>query len=242
MPHRSNNCNSCRSSNRCDPCGPSTSYGPCCVPATGARGPTGPAGAAGAAGATGATGATGSTGFTGPTGAPASSSTLIPFASGTPVDLVTALSGLATFGAMEAFGVSANGIAVGLGDIDTNTLANYAPITPRASVITDLAAYFSLTAGIDLGGTSATVHAQLYQSAGPTPDDVFSPIPGALVDLPPFTGALVPGTAVSGSVNGLNIPITPLSRFLILFYATTATPALATVLTGNASAGLALSQ
>lgn len=230
MSHRSHNCNKCKSSNRCDPCGSSSFYGPCCTPATGARGPTGPAGAAGASG------------FTGPTGAPASSSTLIPFASGSPVDLVTASSGLATFGAMEAFGVSANGIAVGLGDIDTNTLANYAPITPRASVITDLAAYFSLTQGTDLGGTSATVHAQLYQSAGPTPDDVFSPIPGALIDLPPFTGTPVAGDAVSGSVNGLSIPVVPLSRFLILFYATTATPAIAATLTGNASAGLALSQ
>ena len=108
---------------------------------------------------------------------------------------------------------------------------------PRTGTITDLTAYFSNTAPLTSAGI-LTIRFQLYRST--TPDNTFTPIPGALVDLL-FTGSSVPPVPLFGIVNGLNIPVSPQERLLLVVsLQATGTPVGPIIVTGYASAGLAL--
>ncbi|MGQ3739001.1 exosporium glycoprotein BclB-related protein, partial [Bacillus sp. Fil] len=207
---------------------------------TGSTGPTGGTGTTGSTGPTGGTGATGATGSTGSTG----SGAIIPFASGGPVILTTIVGGLIGTTSLVGFGNSATGISLVGGNIDLTGTAlgpiiNFAFSMPRSGTITSLAAYFSITVALSLVGTTVTLTAQLYQST--TPDNTFSPIPGAIVTLaPPLTGALSLGTISSGIITGLNIPVTPATRLLLVFSATASGISLVNTITGYASAGLGI--
>jgi BclB C-terminal domain-containing protein len=112
---------------------------------------------------------------------------------------------------------------------------------PEDGTITSMAAYFSTTAALTLVGSTVTITAQLYSST--TPDNVFTPIPGAVVTLaPPLTGIVAIGTISSGSTTGLSIPVTTETRLLLVFSASvTAGIDVATTVAGYASAGLAIS-
>ena len=204
--------------------------------ATGADGVTGPTGATGATGADGATGATGPTGVAG-TGA------IIPFASGTPVALTTIVGGLAGLPAFVGFGSSAQGLTLLGTTIDitnaSGTLSNFAFQVPRAGIITSFSAFFSTTVALSLIGSTVAVRAQIYQSA--TPNNVFSPIAGTLINLTPsLSGVISIGTLLNGSLTGLNIPVTAQTRLMLVFSATASGLTLVNTVAGYASAGLSI--
>ena len=182
-------------------------------------------------------------GDTGPVG-PAGGGAIIPFASGVPVEMTTILGGLVGTSAALGFGNSASGISYsGGGTIDltgaSGTNLNMAFSVPRDGTITSLSAFFSTTLAQSLVGSTVTVTAQLYQST--TPDNTFTPVPGAVVTLAPaFTGVLAIGAIANGRTTGLSIPVTAGSRLLLVYSATATGLTLVNTLQGYASAGLAI--
>jgi BclB C-terminal domain-containing protein len=139
------------------------------------------------------------------------------------------------------FGLNLPGIAAASGTISLLGLTNLAFSVPRDGIITSLAGYLSISAGLSLIGSTVTVSAQLFQSA--TPDDTFVEVPGAVVTLaPPLTGLISIGDISSGVTTGLNIPVTAGTRLLLLFSAeVTAGIDLVAAIAGYASAGLSIS-
>lgn len=205
----------------------------------GLQGPPGPQGPQGPPGPQGETGPQGPPGETGPPGA----SAIIPYASGLPVALTTVLGGLLNTGALVGFGSSIANVGVGGATIDLTgaggTLLNFAFSVPRDGVITSMSAYFSVTAALSLIGSEVTISAQLYQST--TPNNTFTPIPGAVVTLPPLTGAINIGTILSNNISGLNIPVTQGTRLLMVFRSNvTSGLDIASEVIGYASAGVAI--
>jgi BclB C-terminal domain-containing protein len=144
---------------------------------------------------------------------------------------------------LVGFGNAATGINVsGSGTIDltgaAGTLLNLALSVPRTGTITSIAAYFSTTASLTLLGSTVSITAQLYRST--TPDNIFTPIPGASVTLSPaLTDIVSIGSVSSASISGLSIPVTTGTRLLMVFSAdVTAGLDLATTIAGYASAGV----
>lgn len=151
------------------------------------------------------------------------------------------LDGSVGIGALIGFGFSAPSPDIlGLNIDLTGTLLgptiNFAFSMPRDGVITELAAYFSVTVGLSLVLGSVSVVAQLYQST--TPDNVFTQIPGASVSIP-FSGLISLGDFGSG-ITSLNVPVTAGTRLLLAFGLESQGLAIAATLVGYASAGLAI--
>ncbi len=110
---------------------------------------------------------------------------------------------------------------------------------PTAGIITSIAAYFSTASALSLVGTTVTITAQLYQSA--TPDNTFSPVPGAVVTLAPaLTGVVAIGTISNGIVTGLSIPVTAQTRLLMVYSITANGMTLINTVSGYASGGVAI--
>ena len=208
---------------------------------TGATGPTGPIGLTGVTGATGPTGPiglTGVTGATGPTGI-AGIGAIIPFASGPAISLTTIAGGLAGTPAFIGFGSSVSAATALGASIDTTSLANVAFSVPRTTNITSITAYFSVTAGLSLVGSSVAISAQLYQSTAP--NNSFSPIAGTLINLTPnLSGVVAIGAICTGSLTGLSIQINAGTRLMLVFSATASGLSLLNTVAGYASAGVAL--
>lgn len=166
---------------------------------------------------------------------------IIPFASGNLVTLTTVSGGLAGTQALIGFG--ANGIAALVGDtIDITGLSDVSFSMPRDGILTSVAAYFSVGADVSLVGSTVTITAQLYSS--PTPDDVFSPVPGAIVTLsPPLTGAVSVGDNLSGISIELSRYLTAGTRLLMVFSAeVTDGNDIDTIINGYASAGISIAE
>jgi BclB C-terminal domain-containing protein len=181
----------------------------------------------------------------GPAG-PAGAGAIIPYASGGPITMTTIAGGLVGLTGLVGFGSSVSNISLAGGTIDlSNTtlagpLINFAFSVPRAGTITAIAAYFSTTAALTLTGTTVTITAQLYSST--TPNNIFSPITGAIATLvPPLTGILALNTISNGITTGLAIPVTPQTRLLMVFSATATGTTLINTVVGYASAGVAIS-
>lgn len=205
---------------------------------TGATGPTGPTGANGIPGPTGATGATGPTGPAGN-----GSSTIIPFASGTPVILTTTTGGVAGSAAFVGFGNSASGLFISGNIIDlTNPCgapSNFAFIMPRAGTITAIDVFFSTTTPLSLVGTNLTIKAQLYESAAS--NNIMTAIPGTEVTLTPtLTGTLLTGTIAKGLLTNLNIPFNAQTRLMLVLTATASGVSLTNNIVGYASGGVSV--
>lgn len=121
--------------------------------------------------------------------------------------------------------------------IDLTTSLNFAFSVPRDGTITSIAAYFSTSAALTLIGSTITITAQLYQST--TPNNIFSPIPGAVVTLAPaLTGIVAIGLTSSGITTGLSIPVTAQTRLLLVYSCTAAGLSLVNTVSGYASAGV----
>ena len=220
------------------PAGPVGPAGP--AGAAGATGPAGPAGPTGATGAQGPVGPAGPAGAQGPAGppGPAGSSTIIPYASGGASTLTTILGGLVGQASAVGFGNNAQVEPSG-GVIDAATVPLIAFSMPRDGTITSMSAFASTTVGLALLGTTITLTAQLYEST--TPDNIFTPIPGAAVTLaPPLTGIIAIGTISSGISTGLSIPVTAGTRLLLVFSGTATGVSLINVVSVFTSAGVAI--
>ncbi len=121
----------------------------------------------------------------------------------------------------------------------SGTLSNFAFQVPRAGIITAFSAFFSTTAALSLIGSTVTVNAQIYQST--TPNNVFTPIAGTLINLTPsLTGVISIGTLLNGALTGLNIPVTAQTRLMLVFSAAASGLSLVNTVIGYASAGLSI--
>jgi BclB C-terminal domain-containing protein len=172
-----------------------------------------------------------------------SSSSIIPYASGTPVTVTTISGGLPGTGAISGFGKAVSGITVSSGTVDltgsAGTDINYAFSVPRAGTITSISGYFSLTTAMALIGSTVTLSAQLYRAA--TPNNIFTPVAGTLVTFsPPLTGILAVGTISNGLLTGLSIPVTAQTRLLMVYTASAAGLSLNNTVVGYASGGVTI--
>ncbi len=226
------------------PEGPQGEAGP-----QGPQGITGPQGVTGATGEIGAQGITGPQGEVGPTGATGAPGlgTIIPFASGSPIYMTTSSDGLSGYAFMLGFGSSAiatealgSSSSIDLtGDNGAGAGLSFPFIMPRDATITDIAAFFSTTLGLELTGTTATITADIYTS--PTPNNTFEKLTGATVTVTPqLTGEITAGTISFGSVSELNIFLTKGTRVMVVFSSTTAGLNLPQTICGNASASLCI--
>ena len=223
--------------------GPTGPTGP--TGATGATGPTGPSGVIGPTGATGATGTTGATGPMGPTGATGAtgatgiSNTFLPFSSGEPITLTTNNENTSGVPSFIGFGGSATGNQALESSIDMALINNLSFSIPRNGTLDSLTAYFSTTIPTDLTNTNVTIYATLYKSD--IPDNNFVEIPNSTITLSPvLTGQVPIGTVVSGTINNMNIPVTPKTRILFVFSAKSSGERFQNSIIGYASGGLSI--
>ncbi len=157
--------------------------------------------------------------------------------------MTTIAGGLAGLPAFVGFGSSAQGLTLLGSTIDitnaSGTLSNFAFQIPRDGIITSFSAFFSTTVALSLIGSTVTIRAQIYQST--TPNNVFSPIAGTLINLTPSLGGVISvGTLLNGSLTGLNIPVTSQTRLMLVFSATASGLSLLNTVVGYASAGLSI--
>jgi BclB C-terminal domain-containing protein len=110
------------------------------------------------------------------------------------------------------YGSSAE-FAIGSGTINIATGPQLAFSLPRDGTLTSISAVFRVS--LYIGIETTTVTAQVYCST--TPNNVFSPLPGAGVSLVLPLGSS--GTVLSGSTAGLAIPLLAGTRCLTAYTA-----------------------
>jgi BclB C-terminal domain-containing protein len=174
-----------------------------------------------------------------PTGG-ASGSAIIPFASGTPISMTASPTGQSVNVALVGFGsnysTTLSGANLDLTGSGGNNI-NQAFIAPNDGKITSMSAFISTSVAYTLIGSTVTITAQLYRSS--TPDNILTPIPGAIVTFAPaFTGIIAAGEVASGTTTGLNIPITAGTRVALVYSITSAGIPLSNPITVYASAGV----
>jgi BclB C-terminal domain-containing protein len=213
----------------------------------GPQGPAGPAGAAGPPGSTGPVGPQGSEGPPGPQGnpGPEGAGTIVYAASsGDPVVLTTMAGGLTGQVAV----LPLDGDQAGTGSLQGSVLDQTggpgevvpAQTFPTDETIQSITLFSSTTGALALVSTTVTVTAQLYTST--TPDNTFTPVPGALViAAPPLTGVDAIGTISNGITTGLTIPVTAGTRGVIVVSATAAGIGLVNFLPMYATASISAS-
>lgn len=211
----------------------------------GDRGPRGFMGLPGADGERGHRGAEGEQGPMGLRGLPgvAGPGSIIPFASGVPVKLTTVGGHIGTT-SLIGFGNSASNVKLDGTKINltgsAGALLNFAFSIPRDGKITSMDAFFSTSEALSLVNSTITITAQLYQST--TPNNLFTPVPGATVTLfPKLSGNLPLGYVSHGITTGLNIMVTAQTRLLMVFSAAATGHSLDNMVGGYASAGLSIS-
>ena len=158
--------------------------------------------------------------------------------------MTTIAGGLIGTTSLVGFGSSATGIDLIGGQIDlTGTvlgpLINFAFSVPRDGTITSLAAFFSNTVALTLLTTTITITAELFISTGP--DNTFVPTGAVATLAPALTGTVSLGDVSSGIADGLSVPVSAGDRLLVVFSTTAAGLDLINVVTGYASAGVAIS-
>jgi len=113
---------------------------------------------------------------------------------------------------------STSGVLTG-SSIDTTTGDDVGQTFPTDETITGITIYTSTTQAQTLVGETITIQAQLYTST--TPDNTFTPVPGATVTATPaLTGIVSPGTISNGITTGLTIPVAAQTRGMIVVSAT----------------------
>ncbi|MGE7917603.1 exosporium glycoprotein BclB-related protein [Viridibacillus sp. NPDC093762] len=211
----------------------------------GERGPRGFMGLPGADGEQGPRGLRGIPGEAGPPGSTGSTGpgSIIPFASGIPVKLTT-FGGHVGTTSLIGFGNSASNVKLDGTKINltgsAGALLNFAFSIPRDGKITSMDAFFSTSEALSLVNTTITITAQLYQST--TPNNLFTPVPGASVTLSPkLSGNLPLGYVSHGITTGLNIKVTAQTRLLMVFSTAATGHSLDNMVAGYASSGLSIS-
>ena len=161
---------------------------------------------------------------------------IIPFSSGDPLAVTVLAGGLVGLPGLIGFGNSIQALTVLGGTIDTSGLTNYAFSMPRDGTITALAAYLSATAILALLAP-LTYTVQVYSST--TPDDIFSPVPGAVVNIV-IPASIAIGDTFNDIATGLSIPVTEQTRLLLVASATGGGLILGGSVVGFVSAGLSI--
>ena len=211
---------------------------------TGLTGLTGDTGATGITGVTGSTGLTGATGVTGTTGMPGSGA-IIPYSSGTPLEMTTVLGGAAGTFYILSFGGANVASATVLGatlDISTFVPGVFAFDLPRTGILTAISGTFNITAGLAAGLGNNLVTLEVWTA--PQNSNNFTPLTttDTVISTTPATSIEI-GNVQSG-LNTLTSPITlPAgTRIALLIYVTGDNPlAAAGELVGNVTAALAIS-
>jgi BclB C-terminal domain-containing protein len=137
---------------------------------------------------------------------------------------------------LVGFGDSAQALTILGSTIDITGLTNFAFSAARNGTITSLAAYLSATAALALL-SPMTYTVQIYSSA--TPNEVFSPVSGAAVELT-ISNAVVIGDTFNDIVTGLSIPVTAQTRLLLVASATGGGLLTGGSIVGSLSAGLGI--
>ena len=167
----------------------------------------------------------------------ASAGTIIPFASGTPMIMTTIAGGLVGTGTVVGFGSSVTGVSIIGSTIDGTSISNEAFSIPRNGTITSISAFFSNTVALSLIGSTVTITVQLYTS--PSPNNIFTAVPGAVVTLAPaLTGFIAIGNISNGITTGLNIPVTAQTRCMLVYTVTAVGLTLINTVTGYGSGGV----
>ncbi|PGY09619.1 spore surface glycoprotein BclB [Bacillus sp. AFS031507] len=164
---------------------------------------------------------------------------MIPFASGTPVELTSVLGGALNTGALIGFGSSFEGVSLGGGTITLSPgiggVLDFAFVAPRAGTVSSISAFFSTTVAAIIG-TPVTVMAELYTA--PAASNTFSPS-GAFVLLSPALGPIINLLDVSTGTAATALPVATGDKLLMVFSINTAVSVL-TALVGFASAGIVI--
>jgi len=197
------------------------------LPQPGPTGPTGPTGPAG-------TGA-GPTGPTGPTGGGA----IVAFSSGlTPANMTVMGPGLIGIPSFIGFGTAISGLNVLGDDINLLGLVKEAFTVPRVGILDSIFANYTAT-GFTVPST-ATVRAQLYINRAVNKNtNIFNPF-GPLVTLVPDIVGIGAFLNADGNATGINLQVNPGDRLLMVFSLLGGTGSVASLLTGNASAGISI--
>jgi BclB C-terminal domain-containing protein len=105
-------------------------------------------------------------------------------------------------------------------------------------ILTSVSASFSSTSTLSLIGSTITLTAEVFTS--PTPDDVYTAVPGAICTMAPaLTGILTVGTLANCITTGLSIPVTAQTKVIVVVTATvTAGLDVNTTVEGGVSVGV----
>ncbi len=161
--------------------------------------------------------------------------TLIPFASGTPINVTTFTEGASENGTIVSFGSCITNVNV-TGDIDITGNENLAFSMPFEGILTSLAAYFYLTeASIPNPFGKLTLVARIYQAKKLS--NVFTPVKGTKLNIDFDTNILLPGLVLF-KARDLEVPIKKRTRLLLVFSITDGAGDVAISVSGFASAGL----
>ena len=167
---------------------------------------------------------------------------IIPYASSVPVSLTTVAGGFVGLGSLIGFGNAFSGVGLSAGNIDltggTGVNVNLGFSVPRNGTIKSVTAFFSNTAALSLVGSSVVIKAQLYSNNGTS--NLFVPVAGASVSLPAISGTVSIGTTRNAIINGLSIPVTAQSRYILFFSCTATGLSLVNTVEGYASAGVSI--
>ena len=198
-------------------------------------------------GFTGPTGPGGATGFTGAPGAGAGGA-IIPFASGTPVELISqnpiipvALETCAVIGFGSSAPVEVINGQLNLTGIPPGALLDMAWTMPRDGTLTELSGFYSniVASGIVPIGGFATVELQIYRAVAPD-SNIFVPLSPVLELQPPLNIFSTLGTTAIGTLP-LNIAVSKQDRLvLVACVDATGLSDNPVVVSGYISAGLAI--
>lgn len=123
--------------------------------------------------------------------------------------------------------------------IDLTGLGDLTFMVPRDGVITALSAFYSVTTGLAIVGSTVNITAQLY-SASPA-DNVLTAVPGSEVILTPGLSGIINIGDTASATAALNISVTAGTRLALVFSIDVSGIGIATTIIGTISAGVAIS-
>ncbi|WP_279626201.1 exosporium glycoprotein BclB-related protein, partial [Bacillus pseudomycoides] len=164
---------------------------------------------------------------------------IVAFSSGlTPANMTVIGPGLIGIPSFIGFGTATPGAVVLGANINLLGLENEAFTVPRVGILDSIFANYTAT-GFSVAST-ATVRAQLYINLAVNNNtNVFTPF-GPLVTLAPPIVGIVGFLNADGNATGINLQVNPGDRLLMVFSLLGGTGSVASVLSGNASAGISI--
>ncbi|OXM17217.1 hypothetical protein [Paenibacillus herberti] len=186
---------------------------------------------------------------------PAIEGSVLSFSSGSStMDLsLDSISGLPNGGVVVGYGFASRTIPVSADSAAAISIVladsfggnNYAFSMPRGGTLTAITASFILTGSYFIVGPPITIQAQLCRApSSVSPYSPFTAIPGASVPLIPSLSGNISILTCQGSLAGLDIPLNPGDRLVVVFTAFTSSNAEAdpTAILGSGSASITIGQ